>query len=132
MSHRRPRGRPTSSTRLRREDCAALPVRMLPNLPALPHPYPVIEMSFGGDIDGLPIRITLRLIRTAHAWLCLCPRCGWRAAVLYFPPGSTAPGCRACLGLVYESQYDYTLERVFAARALAEWSDLGREHFLGS
>lgn len=104
---RRP-GRPTSSTRLKREDCIAVPVRTLPNLPAPPHPFPVVEMRFGTEIWGWFICFTLRLVPTPRAWLCYCPQCGRRAAVLYFPPGSIELGCRVCLKIVYESQYDYT------------------------
>ena len=117
----RSRGRPESSTRMRREDCAALPVRILPNLPALPRLNPEAVMSFGGDISGLPFSITLHLIRTSRAWLCFCPVCGRRTATVYFPPGSAEPGCRACLGLVYGSQYDYTPEWAVYLSAVARW-----------
>lgn len=84
-----------------------MPVRTLPNLPERPHPNLETEMSFVGDIGGVPpFRITLRLVWTGRAWLCFCPQCGRRAAMLYFPPGSTEPGCRACLQIVYGSQYE--------------------------
>jgi hypothetical protein len=107
---------------LRREDCAALPVRVLPNLPALPRPNPMAEIPVAGNIGGvLPFSITLRVVRTACAWLCHCTQCGRRTAIIYFPPGSTEPGCRACLRLVYESQYEYTPEWVDFARAVARW-----------
>ena len=117
----RPRGRPPTSTRLRREDCAALPVRALPNLPALPRPNPMSETVVFGEVEGVPVRFNLRLFRTARAWLCFCPQCSRRAAVLYFPPGSAEPGCRACLRLVYGSQYDYTPEWAVYLSAVARW-----------
>jgi hypothetical protein len=64
----RPRGRPESSTRLRREDCASFQVRLLPNLPALPRPNPEAEIPVVGFIgDVLPFSITLRVVRTARA-----------------------------------------------------------------
>jgi hypothetical protein len=115
----RPRGRPASSKRLKREDCAALPVRMLPNLPILPRSDPMAETVVFGEVHGVPVRFNLRLVRTARTWLCFCPQCSRRAAVLYFPPGSVEPGCRACLRLVYESQYEYTPEWVHFASAVA-------------
>jgi hypothetical protein len=122
----RPRGRPSSSTRLRREDCAALPVRVLPNLPALPRPNPEAEIPVDGCIAGvLPFSITLRVVRTARAWLCFCPRCGQRTATIYFPPGSTEPGCRVCLGLVYGSQYEYTPAWAEFVGAVARWYGSG-------
>jgi hypothetical protein len=118
----RPRGRPESSTRLRREDCASFQVRLLPNLPALPRPNPEAEIPVVGFIgDVLPFSITLRVVRTARAWLCFCPQCGRRAATIYFPPGSAEPGCRACLRLVYESQYDYLPAWAVYVGAVARW-----------
>jgi hypothetical protein len=118
----RPRGRPESSTRLRREDCASFQVRLLPNLPALPRPNPMAEIPVVGCIgDVLPFSITLRVVRTARAWLCFCPQCGQRAATVYFPPGSAEPGCRACLRLVYGSQYDYTPAWAVYLSAAARW-----------
>jgi hypothetical protein len=87
-----------------------MPIRTLPNLPAPPHPCSVIEMSSGIEFGGPPFCFTLRLIRTSNAWLCFCPRCGRRAAVLYFPPGSTEPNSAAApaYGSVFESQYQHT------------------------
>jgi hypothetical protein len=98
-----------------------VPVRTLPNLPAYPGPNPFIEMPFGGEVGGVPFHITLRLVRTARAWLCFCPQCSRRVGVLYFPPGSAEPGCRACLRLVYESQYEYTPAWADCMRAVARW-----------
>ena len=111
-------GRPTSSTRLRREECSALPVRMLPYLP--PRAYRGLEavLQVSGDLSGvLPFQFRLRVIRTSCAWLCFCPHCGRRAAVIYFPPGSPEPGCRVCLRLVYSSQYEYMPEWAVRMRA---------------
>jgi hypothetical protein len=99
------RGRPKSSNRLRKEDCAALTISML-QLPsrwnALTSVIPV-EGVIGGD---RPFRIRLRVTRTQRGWRFLCPRCGRRSAVVYFPPDAVEPACRVCLRLVYECQYD--------------------------
>ena len=98
-----------------------MPVGIIPNLPPLPRPNPEAEIPVSGDAAGVPFFIRLRVIRTTHAWLCFCPRCGKRAAVLYFPPGSADPSCRACLRLVYGSQYDYTPAWVDIARSIMRW-----------
>ena len=42
------------------EDCAALPVRALPNLPALPRPNPMSETVVFGEVEGVPVRFNLR------------------------------------------------------------------------
>jgi len=103
------RGRPPSSTRLRVEDSAALPMRRLPNLP--PRGSPVKKVDLGmiaGPPDFSPITVNLRLFRSTRGWRCFCPRCGRSAATIYFPIAleSHEPGCRVCLELVYGSQYE--------------------------
>ncbi len=103
----RRRGRPSSSTRLRAEDCAALPVRLLPDLPPRGSPIKHLEIGIVNETPGFnPVTATLRLYRSSRGWRCLCPRCGRSAASIYFPLESREPGCRVCLGLVYGSQYE--------------------------
>ena len=121
MSRKRA-GRPASSRRLKREDCAVLPVATLPNLPALPRPDPMAVIPVAGNIGGgLEFSFMLRVVRMRRTWLCFCPQCSRRAAVLYFAPGSAEPGCRGCLRLVYESQYEYTPEWARYVSAVARW-----------
>src|SRR5215469_9866380 len=105
-------GRPASSKRLKREDCAAVAIRTIPNLPQVPCQNPFADIQVSGDNRGVPFSIRLRLERTRRAWLCFCPQCSRRVAVLYFPPGAVEPGCRACLGLVYASQYRFKADLV--------------------
>lgn len=96
-------GRPKSSKRIRKQDCAAVPIRELE--PLIRGTDAVIPLS--GTIGGvLPFQLEIRVMRTAAGWRCLCPRCNRRAAMIYFPPNSTEPGCRVCLRLVYDSQYE--------------------------
>src|SRR5271163_4510532 len=101
------RGRPKSSERLRREDCGALVIRDLPMLLRRSDGDRIAETVVDGVIGGTrPFRVQLQVTRTKQGWRCLCPSCDRRAAVLYFPPDSVEPGCRVCLRLVYECQYD--------------------------
>ena len=105
MNHRR--GRPKSSNRLRREDCAALVIRDLPILLRRSGGETITSVDVDGVIGGTrPFRIQLQVRRTKQGWRCLCPSCNRRAAVIYFPPDSVEPECRVCLRLVYECQYD--------------------------
>lgn len=100
------RGRPRSSNRLRKEDCAALPISML-RLPSTGHALTETVIPVEGVIGGdRPFRVQLRITRTQRGWRYLCPRCDRRAAVIYFPPDSNEPACRVCLRLVYECQYN--------------------------
>ncbi len=110
-------GRPESSTRLRVEHCSALPVRLLFQvLPPRDSNLRQTTIDLDGDIDRVrPFRIRLTLTR--RGWLFLCSQCERRAAVLYLPPGGVEPGCRACLGLVYTSQYDKLPEWALWLRA---------------
>jgi hypothetical protein len=112
-------GRPRSSTRLRKEDCAALVIRTLPGLPRHSSPGAHAKLVLDGTIEGSrPFRTPLEIMRTKKGWRCLCPRCNRRSAVIYFPPDSNEPACRICLGLVYSSQYD----------KLPAWAKIMRYH----
>jgi len=103
------RGRPPSSTRLRVEDCVALPVRLLPNLPPRGSRITKLELGIVAGPPGYgPISVNLRLSRSSRVWRYLCPRCRRCATTIYFRLllESHEPGCRICLELVYGSQYE--------------------------
>jgi len=122
------RGRPKSSDRLRREDCAALTIGMV----RLPMRHPMgteTETTVEGVIGGVrQFRIRVRVTRTQRGWRFLCPECGRHSAVLYFPPDSVEAECRVCLRLVYECQYDKLPAWASVMRAITE--DLRRRHRL--
>ncbi len=40
-----------------------------------------------------------------RCWWLVCPRCGSRRRMLFRPAGAKVRACRACLRLVYRSQY---------------------------
>jgi len=60
------------------------------------------------EIDGIAYRQTLALTSTelgrngGKRWWVRCPRCGKRRMHLYLADGVS---CRACLGVMYASQY---------------------------
>lgn len=124
----RHRGRPPSSRRLRAEDCAALPVRLLPNLPPRRTPITKLDLDIvaGPPAYSPPINFTLRLARSTRGWRCLCPRCGRSAATIYFPLvlESHEPGCRICLQLVYGSQYEMSADAAWDRFVRAMEKDL--------
>ena len=100
-------GRPKSSNRIRKEDCGALVIRMLPMLPSSHCAVTNATIAVEGTIEGVrPFSIHLNVIRSKQGWRCECPKCNRHSAVIYFPPDSTEPACRVCLRLVYNSQYD--------------------------
>jgi hypothetical protein len=104
-----------------RSQFAALPVRLLPNLPRRGTSAPrELSVPVTGTLNLSPFDIRLTLVRTRRGWLALCPRCNRRAAVLFFScdpdqhplipttpapsPASIQPACRVCVGLAYRSQ----------------------------
>src|SRR2546422_111854 len=98
-------GRPECSTRLKIEECAALPVSMVPDLEPPGYRLTRVEREINGIVHGaLPFRLKVLVVRGSRGWRFLCLRCGRNARILYFPPNSTEPGCRVCLRLVYSSQ----------------------------
>ena len=125
------RGRPKSSERLRKEDCAALVIRDLPILLRRSGGETITSVDVDGVIAGTrPFRIQLQVRRTKQGWRCLCPSCNRRAMVIYFPPDSVEPACRVCLRLVYECQYDKLPAWASVMHAITE--DLRRRHQLSS
>lgn len=104
-----------------------MPIRELPMLPPRGSAISKTMIDVEGVIGGTrQFRIRLQVRRTKQGWRCLCPSCDRRAGVIYFPPDSVEPGCRVCLHLVYESQYDklppwtqamrYEFERIRSAK----------------
>jgi len=91
----------------------ALPVRMVTGLPARGSPIKNIQSGIVATLpDFSPMTVTTRLVRSTRGWRWLCPRCGRGAATIYFPLASEShePGCRVCLELVYDSQYEMSAD----------------------
>src|SRR5262245_48329841 len=99
--------RPVSSTRLKVHECTVLPMTIVKGLPPTSSPINRAELDLGETGGVLPVRLKVQLVRGSRGWRFVCPLCGRSAFKLYFPPESTEPACRTCLGLVYYSQYDY-------------------------
>jgi hypothetical protein len=119
------RGRPRCSNRLRADDCAVLDVRSLPHVPSPSLPERIARTLREAFPDapkrhdltltlpnGAQMKLTLFTTTTrpfyggARRWF-VCPSCGRRCAKLYTPNSNERPfACRACGGLVYDSQYD--------------------------
>jgi hypothetical protein len=90
------------TTRLKIEDCAALPISAVSYFKRLHRDE---ELDISGTAAGVSFCFTVKVIRGRRGWVFVCPKCQRTARTLYFPPGCDQPGCRNCLQLVYDRQY---------------------------
>ncbi len=127
------RGRPQTSTRQRVEYCYELSVfalprprpKVAPNWQPLESAHPMADVSTtwaDGSVTKASFKLAITIPRFGGVrfWY-VCPSCGRRRGKLYATYADRSYRCRACLGLVYRSQYEKSWRDRFISFFMLGW-----------